>query len=166
MTAPVLLHIKVSQDNSKGPIAMESVFDGLGELFRHTKTTIAFEIVIREGFLYFFVVCQRSDIDLIRGQLYSQYPHLELAEVADYSGAFAVSSTVATVKLERPDAYPIKTYRNLETDFLTNLSGLATSVGKNELLAMQIIIQPTDTEAVAYKLKEMVRSSWRVLQTV
>lgn len=161
MTAPVLLHIKVPQENSKGPIAMESVFDGIGELFRHTKTTIAFEIVIRDGFLYFFVACQRSDIDLIRGQLYSQYPHLELAEVADYSGVFSVSSTVATVRLERPDVYPIKTYKGLETDFLTNLSGLATSVGKNELLAMQIIIQPMNTEAATYKLKEMVHSSWR-----
>ncbi len=161
MTTPVVLHIKISQENAKGPVAMESVFNGLGELFRKKKAVLSFEIVIRSQFLYFFVVCDRNDVDFVRGQLFSQYPNIELEEVSDYSGAFSTSSVVATVKLDRPDAYPLKTYKDLENDFLTNLSGLATSVGKDDLVAIQFIVEPIDTDASAYKLKELFHSSWR-----
>lgn len=159
MIAPVLLHIKVPQDNPNGPASMANVLDGLGELFRKKKTTFGFEIVLRGGFLYFFAVSERASVDLIRGQLFSQYPHLELTEVADYAGTFGTSSTIATVKLERPDVYPLKTYKDLPNDLLTNLSGLATSVAKDETVAIQLVLESIDTDAVGYKLRAAAYSA-------
>ncbi len=161
MTDTVVLHLKVPSDNDKGPLAMESVFNGLGELFRSEQTALAFEIAVRSGFLYFFVACDRQDVDLVRGQLYAQYPHLALEEVVDYTDALSSTPISITVRLERSDAYPLKTYKELDADFLTNLSGIATSVGKDDLLGMQIIVQPVDTKSANYKAKEFFRSLWR-----
>lgn len=161
MTSPVVLHLKVPKDNDRGPVAAEAVFHGLSELFRHHPTTLSLEIVLRGGFLYFFLVCERPIVDIVRGQLFSHYSSLEIVEVADYTGPLSLSSHVVLLKLERPDAYPIKTYKELETDFLTNLSGMATSVTGNDIIAVQIVTSPVDSESLSFKLREMLRSSWR-----
>lgn len=161
MTSPVVLHLKVPKDNDRGPLAAEAVFSGLSELFRHHPTTISLEIVVRAGFLYFFIVCQRPVVDIIRGQLFSQYPHLEIEEVRDYLSSFSPSACMTRMKLERPDAYPLKTFRELKTDFLTSLSGMATSVGKNEFVCIQLVTSSINTESFHYKLREALRGSWR-----
>src|SRR3989338_9156607 len=133
MNAPVVLHLKVPRENDRGQVAAEAIFTGLSELFRHHPATLSFEIVVRGGFLYFFVVTERSNVDIVRGQLFSQYPTLEIVEVTDYTGSLSLSSHVIILKLERPDAYPIKTYKELETDFLSALSGMASSICGNDL---------------------------------
>lgn len=161
MDTPVVLHLKVPKDNDRGPVAAEVVFSGIAELFRHQTTRLSAEICVRGGFLYFFLICERSVLDLVRGQLFSQYPALETVEVNDYAGALSPATVVALMKLERPDAYPIKTYKELEGDFLASLSGLATSVGSNELVALQIVLQTIDTESPSFKLSQMIRASWR-----
>lgn len=161
MEAPVVLHLKVPRENDRGPVAMEAVFNGLSELFRHHPTTLSFEIVVRGGFLYFFLVCERAVVDIVRGQLFSQYPNLEIEEVKDFTANLSLSTYCTLLKLERPDAYPLKTFRELETDFLASLSGLSTSVTTNELVSIQIVVTPINTEASFYKLHEMIRSSWR-----
>ena len=161
MISPVILHLKIPKENDRGPVAIEAVFNGLSELFRHHPTTISCEIVVRGGFLYFFLVCERPVVDIVRGQLFSQYRSLELAEVADYTGPLSLSSHIVLLKLERPDAYPIKTYKELETDFLSGLSGMATGLTGNDIIAIQIIISPVNSEAILFKLHEMFSASWR-----
>jgi len=142
-------------------MAAETVFAGLSELFRHHPNTVSCEIVVRAGFLYFFLVCERLVVDIVRGQLFSQYPNLELLEVADYLSSLSPSAYAVCMKLERPDAYPLKTFRELETDFLTSLSGMATSVSTNELVCIQIVASPINTESMGYKIHEFLRASWR-----
>lgn len=161
MTSPVVLHIKVPRENPKGPEAMKSVFTGLAELFKRHKATLAFEIAIRGGFLYFFLVCDRLQVDLIRGQLFSQYPQMEIEEVQDYINTLSGTTVMGFMKLERPDSYPISTFKNLNTDFLTNLSGMAASVGREDIFIMQLVVQPINTDLLTYKTKELIRSSWR-----
>lgn len=161
MEAPVVLHLKVPKENDRGPVATEAVFNGLSELFGHHPTTLNFEIVIRGGFLYFFVVCERNVVDIVRGQLFSQYPHLEIEEVADYTASLSPSTHITLMKLKRPDAYPLKTFRELETDFLASLSGLATSIAANELVCIQLMVSPINMEAIGYKFHALLRSSWR-----
>ncbi|OGG14922.1 hypothetical protein A2875_03095 [Candidatus Gottesmanbacteria bacterium RIFCSPHIGHO2_01_FULL_46_14] len=161
MNAPVVLHLKVPRENDRGPVAAEAIFTGLSELFRHHPATLSFEIVVRGGFLYFFVVTERSNVDIVRGQLFSQYPTLEIVEVTDYTGSLSLSSHVIILKLERPDAYPIKTYKELETDFLSALSGMASSISGNDLIGIQVIVSPVNNESLSFKFREMLRTSWR-----
>lgn len=160
MNAPVILHLKVPKDSAKGPEACESVLAGINELFKHQQTSISLEIVVRAGFLYFFVACERAFVDLVRGQFFAQYPNLEIQEVADYIPSLSTSTTAATLKLERPDAYPIKVYKVLDSDFLSILSGMATSINANEMAAIQLVIQPIDKDKMSYKLRQLPKNYW------
>ncbi len=108
MDAPVVLHFKVPKESEKGPQACESVLAGLNELFKHQKTPVSLEIVVKGGFLYFFAVCERAFVDFLRGQFFAQYPNLEIQEISDYMSSVSPAAAVAAVKLERPDVYPIK----------------------------------------------------------
>lgn len=160
MTAPVVLHLKVPKDSAKGPEATESVLAGINELFKHQQTSISLEIVVRAGFLYFFVACERAFVDLVRGQFFAQYPNLEIGEVADFVSSLSTSTTVATLKLERPNVYPIKSYKVLGSDFLSILSGMATSINANEMAAIQLVIQPIDKDKMSYKLRQLPQNYW------
>lgn len=160
MINPVVLQLHVDKKNDKLPNSMENVLLGLGEIFKHQQAKSSFEIVIKEGFLHFFVVCPQNTKDLLSGQLFSQYPNIDVQETDDYFIDSPHNAMISVFGLTRPDAYPIKTYKELETDFLTNLSGLSASVGKNEMVAIQIIIRPVDKDNLDYKFRELFKSSW------
>lgn len=161
MISPIILHLRVPKENPKDASAMENVFSGLAELFRRNKTNISFEIVIKEGYLYFFIVCEKDYLDLIRGQLFSQYPDLEIQEVSDYLLNLSEKTRGVALKLERPSAYPLKTYKEIKTDFLSSLSGLATSVGKNEMVIIQLLLEPINKDLMSFKAKEILGNMWR-----
>jgi hypothetical protein len=160
MQEPVVLLLKPSKNNDKTPQAAANFFGGIAELFRHHGQTISLEITVSQGFLYFFVVCEKHISDLVRGQLFSQYPNLTIDTVSDYMPRI-ISASIVSLRLERPDAYPTKTYNGLDTDFLTNLAGMASSISKNDTIMVQILIRPVNTESVAYKLQAFTACSWR-----
>lgn len=161
MLNPHCLQLKVPKENSCGPTAMESFLIGIGEIFRKSQIKLSLEILIRDGFLHFIVVCPEEYTDLVKGQLFSQYPSIEIEDTKDYSTDFVNNSSIAILKLAKPDAYPIRTYKDIETDFLSSLSGLSTSVGKNEILAIQLILRPINKDLLEFRLNELLRSSWR-----
>ncbi|OGG28450.1 hypothetical protein A3A64_01485 [Candidatus Gottesmanbacteria bacterium RIFCSPLOWO2_01_FULL_48_11] len=163
MVSPVVLHLKVPQDNEKSPMAMEGALSGIAELFRHRPTSLSLELVIRGGFIYFFVICEQQFRDLVKGQLFSQYPHLDIEEVEDYTTALSSPTTIAILKLERPDAYPLKTYKELETDFLASLAGMATSIEPNTVTSVQLVLQPVNKEQFSYKTSVFFQNYWRSL---
>ncbi|MBI4058217.1 hypothetical protein HY408_00450 [Candidatus Gottesmanbacteria bacterium] len=136
MLNPITLHLKVPRGNDKGPRAQEAVFSGLAEIFREHPATLSFEILVNNGFLYYVVVCAQNHIDLVRGQLFAHYPNIETEIVKDYAATLSSNAVVCELQLERPDVYPIKSYRELETDLLASLAGLATSVPKEALLSI------------------------------
>ena len=109
---------------------MESVLIGIGEIFRQNQIKLSLEIFIKDGFLHFMAVCPKEYSNLVKGQLFSQYPNIEIGEIQDYAKNFTQDSSIVTLKLAKSDGYPIKTYKDIETDFLASLSGLSASVGK------------------------------------
>lgn len=161
MLNPQCLQLKVPKENSHGPTATESFLIGIGEIFRKNQIKLSLEILIKDGFLHFIVVCPKEYSSLVKGQLFSQYPSIEIEDVQDYSTDFVNNSSIAILKLTKPDAYPIKTYKDIETDFLASLSGLSTSVGKNEIVAIQLILRPINKDLLEFRLSELLKSSWR-----
>ncbi len=161
MLNPTILHLKVPKGNDKGPSAAEAAFAGLAEIFREKPSVLSFEVVVQNSFLYFVVICEQAHVDLVRGQLFAQYPNIETEVVNDYCNSISGQNVICELKLERPDAYSLKTYKELENDFLASFSGMATSVGKEATLAIQFIIQPVNKDAVSYKFSQFISSSWR-----
>ena len=161
MLNPQCLQLKVPKENIQGPAAMESVLIGVGEIFRQNQIKLSLEILIKDGFLHFVAVCPKEYNNLVKGQLFSQYPNIEIEEIPDYSVDFTSNTSIATLKLAKSDGYPVKTYKDLETDFIASLSGLSASVEKDEVVAIQFILRPINRDSLNFRLNEIWRSSWR-----
>lgn len=155
------LYLKVPKSNPQGPLSAESIYSGLSELFRNKPVNVSLEIVLRDRFLHFFFVCNRENVDIIKGQFFSQYQNLEVSEVNDYTLGASGSGVVAQLKTSAPDFYPLKTYKELDTDFLTNLSGLAASSGKDDFVVIQIIFQPVNKDMASYRLGKFIKNYLR-----
>ncbi|MFH0834017.1 MAG: DUF87 domain-containing protein [Patescibacteria group bacterium] len=90
----VLLGIRVSRLNEKLPIVAEQMFAVLHgiehriSLFEKLKgvtaESFAFEIANVEGQIKFFVHTPRHLRNFVEGQIYAQYPDIEIEEVPDY----------------------------------------------------------------------------------
>jgi hypothetical protein len=124
-----LLEISIPKDVFKSPEAMEMIFNtlndgsGVGTAWKKyvngaIPNTFSLEIVSIEGSIYFFIRTQTKFKELIKNQIYSQYPRAEVNEVDDYTryiGDYtqrqdAWSLFGVEFDLTAHDAYPIKTY--------------------------------------------------------
>jgi len=124
-----LLEISIPRDVYKSPEAMEMVFNtlndssGVGTRWKKYITgavphTFSLEIVSIEGSIYFFIRTQSKFKELIKNQVYSQYPKAEVNEVDDYTryiGDYTQKQDAwelfgVEFELTANDAYPIKTY--------------------------------------------------------
>ncbi len=105
----VLLSIRVSRLNEKLPIVAEQMFavlhgiDHRISLFEKlrgvTVENFAFEIANVEGQIKFFVHAPRHLRNFVEGQIYAQYPDIEIEEVADYLAP-------KKVEIRQPDELP------------------------------------------------------------
>ena len=112
----VIFHLKITKENTKGAEAMDAVLNSLNEVFRKQPIIFSWEIVAKAGFLYFFVVGEREGMDTLKGQLFSQYPSLQVEEISDYITALPDTTLITKIKLKNSDAYPLKTYKKIGGD--------------------------------------------------
>lgn len=124
----VLLEMKLPQEISKTPAAMELVLDALHQTGKEgtwydrlvkgqTRANFSLELVSLEGQVKFFIRTRTDMRHTIETQIYSQYPTVEIYEVPDYTsevhyGREDSDWTVfgAAFKLTKANAFPIKTY--------------------------------------------------------
>ncbi len=167
----VMLEVKLPRDIYKSPLAMEVVLNSLyqtqvgqwyDQYFKgRVKNWFSLELVSIEGRVHFFIRTNIIYKDVIEAQIYGQYPAAEVYEVPDYTkyvdykgkeGEWSLWGTEYT--FTKKDAYPIKTYvdygldkesvkEEYKTDPITSILEFFGSIGKNEQLWMQILVQPT-----------------------
>lgn len=122
----ILLEIKLPREIFKSPKAMEFFIASLwqigGELTwinryweGKTRATFSLEIASVDGSVHFFIYTRKGFKNQIEANLYSQYPGVEIYEVPDYTVPVSFDPAVHNLwatefKLNKPDAYPIKTY--------------------------------------------------------
>ena len=118
------------------------------------------EIVSIGGSLHFFIRVSSLYKNIIESQIYSQYPSAEIYEVPDYSRYLDYYDDDSQWQmwgmeytLEKPDAYPIKTYVDFgldkegvkeeeKVDPITAILELLGSLRQDEQFWIQILIQP------------------------
>ena len=168
----VLLEIKLPKDIKRTPLAMEVVLSALyqthtGEWHEHlfqgrAMDSFSLEIVSIEGSVHFFIRTRDIFKNFVESQIYSQYPEVEIYEAPDYSRYVDYHDNSSEWQLwgqeyqfTKPDAYPIKTYVDFgldkeglkdeeKVDPLVATLELLGSLGKNEQLWVQILIQSTN----------------------
>ena len=118
------------------------------------------EIASINGQVHFYIRTPSRIKGLIETQMYAQYPQAQIKEVEDYTlGVDEISPKSAwnlwgcEFKLEKPEAFPLKTYADFgldkdpkeeyKIDPISSVIELFGSIQKGEQMWMQIIITPS-----------------------
>lgn len=127
----MLLEIKLPRDVARSPAAMEIVLGGLYEpvvgsltdvfLNGRVRDWFSLELVSLGGEVKFFIWAFPHWKSIIESRIYAQYPGAEIFEVKDYAMDVVfdlrkIDIWGATTKLNKADAFPIKTYIDYELD--------------------------------------------------
>jgi len=142
---------KTQQELAEKIAVMEAFFSNIAGLkaqkgmkyeFMGRTDHLAFEIVLKEGLIYFYVVVPKNWRDFIEQQITAQFPRAWIEEVEDYN-IFSPQGAIsgAMLKFSKEYIYPIKTYRKLETDSLNALTGALSKLDKNSGAAIQVIVR-------------------------
>lgn len=164
-----LLEIIPPKNIEKSPKPMESIFAGFSGVEKGFTTYetyvegmftdyMSLEMVSDEGAVHFYIRTMKKHRHLLEGNLYAQYPDVEIVEVSDYVDNFPKfipnsqwtlwGADVATTK--KHDAYPIRTYSTYEETItgtmIDPLAGLIEVMGKlgpGQHIWIQWVITPT-----------------------
>jgi hypothetical protein len=163
-----LLEIRLPEEIKRTPLAMETVLNVMyhtgepsdwyaGLIKGESRPQYSLEIASFEGNVRFFIRCRAKQKEMIKSQIYSQYPTVEIIEVDDYAARIQYDENTMELfgleqKLGKPDPYPIKTYvdwgldkpglKDEETvDPINSIIEFMGSLGKGEYCFLQIIIR-------------------------
>lgn len=142
-----LLKILVPKNNEKTPQAAEHMFAALHGIFRETvdfQEEVSFEYVAYEKFIHFYVHVPKHLKEFVEGQIYAQYPTVEISEVEDYTKLRPADQTalLAELVLTKDDVYPIKTFINFTVDPLSGITAVLGNVAPGEQFWVQLIVKP------------------------
>jgi len=143
----VILKVFPPKNNEKTPLATEQMFAALHGIFREDtlfQEQVGFELAAHDKFIHFYVYVPRHLKEFVEGQIYAQYPSVEITQVEDYSRTPLIGQSLVggELVLTKDDFYPIKTFPNFTVDPLSGITGVLGSLGNNEQLWIQFVIKP------------------------
>lgn len=116
---------------------------GIGAWLHGRDDSIAFEMVVHEGRIFFYIDVPIKYRKFIEQQIHAQYSHAEVEEMIDYNIFSEKSSIVgAYVAAKEQSAFPFKTYKEMDSDPLSAvLNALARVREDNSSAAIQFVIR-------------------------
>lgn len=150
-----LLILEIPKANDKKELAAEQLFASLHGILRDSSELklnrgiqehLSFEIASVNGQIRFYVWVPKSLQSFVEGQIYSQYPTVQIhAAEEDYVAHERRHSVVYTgeVTLTDSEFLPIKTFQSFEVDPLAGITGtLAKLESTGEEVWIQILARP------------------------
>lgn len=150
-----LLLLEIPRTNDKSELAAEQLFASLHGILRDknelklnagVQEHFSFEIASVNGQIRFYAWVPRSLRSFIEGQIYSQYPTVQIRTAdEDYVAHEYEHSVVysSEVTLTDSEMLPIKTFTNFEVDPLAGITGaLAKLESTGEEVWIQILARP------------------------
>jgi hypothetical protein len=194
----VLLEIIPPREVLRSPKAMELFFTNAlyhysmkGGREQYWQGAVWFwyslEIVSIDGQVHFYIRTPTRIRQLIETQMYAQYPQAQVKAVEDYTLAVDKISPESDwnlwgceFKLEKPEAYPIKTYvdfgldkdpkEEYKVDPISPVIELFGSLKKGEQMWLQIVITPSKkefhTHGTWFEHHDWIKESQIVLEKV
>lgn len=151
----VLLVLEIPKANDKSELAAEQLFASLHGILRdkeelkHTRGIqehLSFEIASVNGQIRFYTWVPKTLQSFVEGQIYSQYPTVQIHEAPeDYVAHERQHSVVYTSEVTLTDSefLPIKTFQSFEVDPLAGITGtLAKLESTGEELWVQVLVRP------------------------
>ena len=154
-----LLVLEIPKANDKSELAAEQLFASLHGILRdrnELKYTggiqehLSFELASVNGQIRFYVWVPKTFQSFVEGQIYSQYPSVQIHEAdEDYVTHERQHSVVYTseLTLTASEYLPIKTFQSFEVDPLAGITGtLAKLEATGDELWVQILVRPIADE--------------------
>lgn len=151
----VLLILEIPKANDKSELAAEQLFASLHGILRdknELKYTggmqehMSFEIASVNGQIRFYVWVPKSLQSFVEGQIYSQYPSVQIHKAdEDYVSHERQHSVIYTseITLKGSEFLPIKTFQSFEVDPLAGITGtLAKLETTGDELWVQVLARP------------------------
>lgn len=152
----VLLMLEIPRANDKKELAAEQLFASLHGILRDrnelknssgVQEHLSFEIVSTGGQIRFYVWVPKILQSFVEGQIYSQYPTVQIYRVKeDYVNHRSEHPVIHTAELGLTDneALPIKTFESFEVDPLAGITGTLAKLNpdQSEELWIQILTRP------------------------
>ena len=156
----VLLILEIPKANDKQELAAEQLFASLHGILRDSaelkysegiQEHLSFEIASVDGQIRFYVWTPKILQNFVEGQIYSQYPTVQIHEAnEDYALTNFKNHKVtyiADLDLIEDDALPIKTFQNFEVDPLAGITGaLAKLESSGDEMWVQILVKPVSDD--------------------
>lgn len=167
----ILLEIKPPRDLVKTPLAMEAFLSGIhltgGESTWYARFKggirpfYSLEIASFEGQVHFYIWTRASLRRIVEGQLYAQYPGVQIVEAPDYTRLISARPEEWVIwgcdfNATGPNPLPIKTYVEYQLDSvqkepeqvdpISNLIEFMSSAGKGEHIWLQFVIRAHNGE--------------------
>lgn len=152
----VLLMLEIPRANDKKELAAEQLFASLHGILRDKRELknsggvqehLSFEIVSTAGQIRFYVWVPKVLQSFVEGQIYSQYPTVQIYKMnedyVDNRTKYPVQY-VSELGLIDNEALPIKTFDNFEVDPLAGITGTLAKLNpdRSEELWIQILTRP------------------------
>ncbi|MEI6850561.1 MAG: type IV secretion system DNA-binding domain-containing protein [Candidatus Saccharibacteria bacterium] len=150
-----LLILEIPKANDKSELAAEQLFASLHGILRDREELklnkgiqehLSFEVASIDGQIRFYAWVPRTLRSFVEGQIYSQYPSVQISEAdEDYVTHEKQHSVVysAEISLTDSEMLPIKTFQNFEVDPLAGITGaLAKLESTGEEVWIQILTRP------------------------
>ncbi len=154
-----LLVLEIPKTNDKQELAAEQMFASLHGILRDKEELrlnggyqehLSFEFASVNGQIRFYVWVPKSLRSFVEGQIYSQYPTVQISEADEDYISHQSEHTVtytADITLTEKDILPIKTFQNFEVDPLAGITGtLAKLESTGEEIWVQILARPIADE--------------------
>ena len=168
----VMLEITPPNDIEETPQAMEMIYDGLLGITKginavetyvngETPMYLSLELVSKEGEVHYYVRVAKQFKNLVESNFHAQYPACEVVEAEDYVNDIPKvipnkrwNLWGTDFKLNKPDPYPIKTYKWFEESVTgKSLDPLATiieslgKIGPKQYFWFQLVVAPYGPQA-------------------
>ena len=153
----VLLILEIPKTNDKKELAAEQLFASLHgilrdkrelKLSRGAQEHLSFEVASVNGQIRFYVWTPRSLQSFVEGQIYAQYPTVQIHQASeDYTEHERDHSVTYTAEmtLTASEFLPIKTFQTFEVDPLAGITGtLAKLESTGEELWIQVLAKPVE----------------------
>ncbi len=118
----------------------------IGAWFSGRNDHLAFEMVVHQNLIYFYVAVPVKYRSFIEQQITAQYPYAHIEEVLDYN-IFAPQSQIVGAYLTEKEAHilPFRTYKTMDSDPLSAvLNVLAKIHDHNSSAAIQFVVRPAE----------------------
>lgn len=154
-TEHVLITLEIPRANDKKELAAEQMFASLHGILRDKielrqsggmQEHVSFEIAVIDKLIRFYVWMPKHLQNFVEGQIYAQYPTVQIQTVeADYAAREVTQEVVYTSELTLTDneMLPIKSFQSFEVDPLAGITAtLAKLDESSEEVWIQVLARP------------------------